>query len=334
MKQTILITGGAGYLGSILTRELLEAGFRVVVADDLLFGGESLLGVWGQPFFRFIRVNITDFSAWQKFFETEFCYGIVHLAAIVGDPACAKQPELTRKVNLEGLRMLLELARQHGVERFVFASTCSNYGKMADVNAYMTEESNLAPVSLYAELKVAAEKLLLSEKDPVSIFCPTSLRFATLYGVSPRMRFDLTVNEFTKELALGRELTVFGEQFWRPYCHVSDCARAICLVLESERKKVADEVFNVGETKENYTKTMLVSELKTFFPQLKVKYLPKYEDSRDYRVSFEKIKKQLGFFTSKTVKDGIREIKTVLTEGIISDPDSRKYYNVYRPFAK
>src|SRR5690606_5919552 len=222
---------------------------------------------------------------------------------------------------------LYDVANEKGAQKFVFASTCSNYGKMDDPSAFVTEESKLAPISIYAETKVATEQYLLSQHK--SNNCkPTCLRFSTVYGLSLRPRFDLTVNEFTKELALGRELVVFGEQFWRPYCHVYDLARSVVKVIESPEEQVAFDVFNVGDTAENYQKQMIVDEIIKQIPNAKVKYVSKNEDPRDYRVNFSKIKEQLGFELMFTVPDGIRQIKEVLDAGFILNPDDSKYKNV------
>jgi nucleoside-diphosphate-sugar epimerase len=158
--------------------------------------------------------------------------------------------------------------------------------------------------------------------------CPTSLRFATVFGMSPRMRFDLTVNEFTKELALGRGLVVFGEQFWRPYCHVDDFSRAILSVLEAEKCKVAYNVFNVGDTQQNYTKKMIVEELLKEIPDGRVQYIKKEEDLRDYRVKFDKISDVLEFKISKTVPEGIQDILSSIRLSIIENPDDQRYYNI------
>jgi nucleoside-diphosphate-sugar epimerase len=198
---------------------------------------------------------------------------------------------------------------------------------MSDPNGYVTEESPLSPVSLYAELKVKFEKLLLNEIPKTPDFSPTALRFSTVYGLSPRMRFDLTVNEFTKGLALGEELVVFGEQFWRPYCHVSDFSRAIQATLDAPKEKIAYEVFNVGETSENYTKQMIVEEIRKQIPAASVKYVKKNEDPRDYRVDFSKIKRVLGFGVTKRVPDGVREVREIIQHGVIAEPGNRRYYN-------
>ncbi|MBZ0097711.1 MAG: NAD(P)-dependent oxidoreductase [Taibaiella sp.] len=325
MSEKILVTGGAGYIGSVLTRQLLEKGYEVRVLDRLMYGGEPIIDLFNYPNFEFIKGDVRNREDVEKAVEGVTC--IAHLAAIVGDPACAKDPELSKSTNFEGSKLLYDIANDKGVKKFVFASTCSNYGKMDDPGAYVNEESTLAPVSIYAETKVATEQYLLSQ--PKTNTCkPTCLRFSTVYGLSLRPRFDLTVNEFTKELALGRELVVFGEQFWRPYCHVYDLARSVIKVIESEEDAVAFDVFNVGDTAENYQKQMIVDEIKKQIPDARVKYVSKNEDPRDYRVDFSKIKNKLGFELMFTVPDGISQIKEVLDAGFILNPDDSKYKNV------
>jgi nucleoside-diphosphate-sugar epimerase len=328
--KSILVTGGAGYVGSMLVRELLKEHFRVVCVDNLRFGGESLLDVWGDPNFEFHNFDITNHGDIDGIMGSNDLFAVVHLAAIVGDPACRLEPELARRTNWDASAYLLEKSIKSGVSRFVFASTCSNYGKMEDSSGYVDEQSPLTPVSLYARLKVDFENLLLKKVQETSAFCPTALRFATVYGISPRMRFDLTVNEFTKEVAMGRELVVFGEQFWRPYCHVGDFSRAILAVLNAPAEKVAYNVFNVGSTQENYTKKMIVDELLRRYPEARIKFVEKDEDPRDYRVSFAKIEQEIGFRISKTVPQGIEEISQIIKLGIIRDPDAQKHYNTPR----
>jgi nucleoside-diphosphate-sugar epimerase len=326
-KKIIFVTGGAGYVGSILVRRLLLSGYRVVCIDNLRFGGSSLVDIWDHRDFELKVIDITNYSEIDQALELYDYFGIVHLAAIVGDPACKLEPELAIKTNRDASIHLLETAKQRNVRRFVFASTCSNYGKMPDSDGYVDETSPLTPVSLYAELKVEFEGQLLDQSGRVEQFCPTALRFATVYGLSPRMRFDLTVNEFTKELALGRELVVFGEQFWRPYCHVRDFSTAILTTLSSPEEKVAYNVFNVGDTSQNYTKKMIIDELVKRIPESRVKYVYKQEDPRDYRVTFHKIKDVLGFRISKTVPEGIQDILSSIQMGIIENPDDCRYYN-------
>ena len=322
--MNVLITGGAGYIGSTLAPQLLAAGHRVRVLDSLLHGGRSLLPVWTHPRFEFVRGDVRDRAAIDR--ALDGIEAVVHLAAIVGDPACARQPEVSREVNLEASLGLLAESRRRGVSRFVFASTCSNYGKMKDPDALVDEASELAPVSLYAETKVAVERAILSDSG-ANGFCPTLLRFATIYGVSPRMRFDLTVNEFTLEMVGRGRLVVFGEQFWRPYVHVADAARAVATVLDAHAAEVRSEVFNVGATEENYRKLDLVELLRRHAPEANVEFVQKTEDPRDYRVSFERIKSRLGFSVTRTVPDGIAEVERLVASGVLDDMDDPRYRN-------
>jgi len=325
MKK-VLVTGGAGYIGSVLVRLLLEKGYFVRVIDNLSFGGEAIVELLNNKNFDFVKGDIRVKEDLKKAMDgIDF---VAHLASIVGDPACAVDPELTKDININGAKLTYETANEMGVKRFVFASTCSNYGKMKDPGAFVNEESELRPVSLYAETKVEFEQYLLAQ-DKNNVAKPTCLRFATVYGLSPRIRFDLTVNEFTKDLALDRELVVFGEQFWRPYCHVVDLSRGVIAVIEAEEEeKVAFNVFNVGDTSENYQKQMIVDEIKKQLPDCKIKYVKKDEDPRDYRVSFEKIQNELGFEISKKVEDGVAQVIQVVQDGFINNPDDGKYKNI------
>ncbi len=331
-KKIVMVTGGAGYAGSILTRKLLQNGYGVVCIDNLRFGGASLVHVWDNPNFIFKRLDITNYHDLDEVLDSYPFFAVVHLAAIVGDPACKLEADLAVRTNRDASVHLLEKATQLPIKRFIFSSTCSNYGKMKDADGYVDEKSPLQPVSLYAKLKVEFEDLLLNKIQRREEFAPTSLRFSTVYGISPRMRFDLTVNEFAKELGLGRELIVFGEQFWRPYCYVGDFARAILTVLNASENKVAYKVFNVGDNSQNYTKKMIIDELLKRVPEGQVRYVHKEEDPRDYRVKFDRIRNELGFGTSKTVPEGINDILTAIWTGIIENPDDRRNYNI--PIAK
>lgn len=320
----ILITGGAGYIGSRLTPLLLAAGHQVRVLDYLEHGGESLLGVWCHPGFEFLRGDIRDRETVQTAVSGRDA--VVHLAAVVGDPACSRQPALARAINLDASLTLIEESQRAGVERFVFASTCSNYGRMKDADRYVDEQSELRPVSLYAETKVEVERSLL-ESDRKNGWCPTPLRFATIYGVSPRMRFDLTVNEFTMEMLTRKHLKVFGAQFWRPYIHVCDAARAIQLVLSSPAALVSGCVYNVGATDQNFQKQQLVELIRPHAPDAVIEFVHKTEDPRDYRVSFAQISNQLGFKTTRNVSQGIAEIAKLVSGNVVGNFEDRKYRN-------
>jgi nucleoside-diphosphate-sugar epimerase len=323
MSRT-LVTGGSGYIGMKVVEEMLAAGRDVRVIDSILHGQEDLAAGQRLDGVDVVVADIRDGDARRR--ALEGVDEVVHLAAIVGDPACALDPDRAHEVNVNGTEALLADARAAGVEKLVFASTCSNYGRMDDPTVPITEDGVLAPVSLYAEQKVSMERAILS--DEYADLQPTCLRFATVYGAAPRMRFDLTVNEFTRDLWDDRELEVFGEQFWRPYIHVADAARAVRTVLEAPREQTASEVFNAGRSGENYTKQMLVDEIQRRVGRGKVSYVKRDEDPRDYKVSFDKIRAVLGFETEMTVPDGIAEIAAALDDGRWPDPWGPRHRNI------
>jgi nucleoside-diphosphate-sugar epimerase len=310
----VTVTGGAGYIGAPATRELLSAGHDVTVLDSLLHGQDDVASGLAAAGARIVRGDVRDAGARRA--ALEGAEAVVQLAAIVGDPACAKDPELSQAVNVDAARALIEEA---DVERFIFASTCSNYGRMADPLVPVDETATLAPVSLYAEQKVLIERELLERPEA------TCLRFATIYGVAERMRFDLTVNEFTRDLWDGRTLDVYGEQFWRPYVHVGDAARAVVTVLASSPQS---RVFNVGHSDENYRKLDLVELIRERLPQADVRFVHRDEDPRDYRVSFERIRSELGFDPVMRVPDGIAELIAALEERRFGDPFDGRFSNV------
>ena len=323
MKK-ILVTGGAGYIGSVLVRQLLNKGYFVRVIDSLKWGGESLFDVMSNKNFELYKGDLRNISDIKE--SIKGIDSVVHLAAIVGDPACSKFSEEANETNWIASVNLFNECEKSSLDRFIFASTCSNYGKMSDADSYVSEDSELNPVSLYAELKVKFENFLLNEKKNSNIIS-TALRFSTVYGFSPRIRFDLTVNEFTRNMVLENFQEIWGEQFWRPYAHVDDLCRATVLVLESNPNKVKSQVYGVGDTNENYQKGMIIREINKHVKG-DIKYVAKDEDPRDYRVDFTKIKDELGFKISKTVPDGILEIKKIVESGVISDCYSSKFKNI------
>jgi nucleoside-diphosphate-sugar epimerase len=325
VAQPTLVTGGAGYLGMPVVDELSAAGRTVRVLDVLLHDGQTgLVGALEARGVEVIRGDVRDPAIRRR--ALEGIEDVVHLAAIVGDPACARDPELAEGVNVEGTTALVLDARGAGVRRFVFASTCSNYGRLADPTVPIDEDGELSPVSLYARQKVAIERALLNGGHaPLQVTC---LRLATLYGVAPRMRFDLTVNEFTRDLWAGRRLEVFGEQFWRPYVHVRDAGRAIRTVLEAPGELVAGKVFNVGRSGENYRKLDLVELIRSQTDRGTVSFVHRSEDPRDYKVSFDRIAQVLGFRTAMTVADGVAEIMGALDARRFADPFGPGHTNI------
>ena len=320
----ILVTGGAGYLGSILSLALIEAGHRVRILDNLMHGGRSLLSIFGHPQCDFTIGDLRDSSCVAR--AVEDVDAVVHLAAIVGDPACARDPEAARAINERGSLQLIRSAQNAGVSRFVFASTCSNYGRMQDTSVLASEEHELRPLSLYAETKVAVERALLGQD--ASTMSRTVLRFATLFGVSPRMRFDLTVNQFVMEMLVHRRLVVYGERFWRPYVHVRDAAEAIATVLNAPVDLVRSQVFNVGRTDENYRKMDLVEIIGRRVPGATVEFVSVADDPRDYKVSFERIRSTLSFTPMRRVVNGVEEVARLIESGVLGSVDDSAFSNV------
>jgi nucleoside-diphosphate-sugar epimerase len=322
----ILVTGGAGYVGSVLTTNLLQAGHQVRVLDALMFGGESLLSVYNHPDFEFFRGDVR--AAEQVASALEGMDTVVHLAAIVGEQACNKYPELARTTNLKATLSLVDQAKRMGIRRFVFTSTCSNYG-LSDTSILADEEAPLNPVSLYAETKVEAENYVM--KAAGDAFCTCVLRLATVYGLSPRMRFDLLVNELVRDAVSKKWVVLYGPESWRPFVHVKDVARAFETVLEAPANSISGTTFNVGSDSENYKKQKLAELIRKHVPYADIEIMERKSDPRDYRVSFRKISRILDFQTNKTAEDGIVEIRDVITTGIISEPFDPKYDNVSSP---
>ena len=324
MAETIVVTGGCGYVGAPLCEELLRSGREVKALDVLMHGQEDIAAHLEGLGVEIVRGDLREEDVREK--AMKGADGLVHLAAIVGDPACARDPELANDINVEGSKKIVADAQKYGLGRLVFASTCSNYGRMADPTVPVTEDGELAPVSLYAEQKVGIEQALLGHD--FGDLKPTCLRFATVYGVAPRMRFDLTVNEFTRDLWADKDLEVFGEQFWRPYVHVRDAGRAVVTVLDTPVETVGGEVFNTGRSGENYRKLDLVEEIGRQTEKGNASYVTKTEDPRDYKVSFDKIKAVLGFETLMTVPEGIAEVMEALEAGQFEDPFDGRYKNI------
>jgi nucleoside-diphosphate-sugar epimerase len=331
-RRHILITGGAGYIGSLLTGVLLQQGYQVTVVDDLLFGGESLLAYFSHPDFRFLKGDVCDPEVLDRV-QVEMngsspCHAVVHLAAIVGFPACqAVGKQVAWRYNVEAVQRVFQLAEKLGAERFIFSSTYSNYGLTKDGKA-VTEDSPLYPQSLYAETKIAAEQHLL-DRAASSTCAPLIFRFATLFGVSPRTRFDLIVNQFVLEALTHRELIVYQRGYSRSFVHVRDVVEGIALGLAAPIEKIRGQVFNLGSDSGNFTKDEVVALVKKHVEGLKVthKDLSFGGDMRDITVSFAKITQGLGFAPKISVEAGIIQVRDALQLGLIKDATDSRYRN-------
>jgi nucleoside-diphosphate-sugar epimerase len=327
-RRVVLIIGGAGYVGSVLTRHLLGEGYRVRVLDALLYENEKAIAdLHGNDRFSFVRGDFCDSSILKS--ALAGATDIIMLAALVGDPICRKYPELARKINETGTLRLIERLGEYPINRFVFMSTCSNYG-LRETDEPADETCELNPQSLYAELKVNVERFLLANANRFG-FVSTVLRGATAYGLSHRMRFDLTINEFTRELAAGNELLVYDADTWRPYCHLVDFARAIQVVLEAPGESVRGEVFNLGGTGGNYTKRMLVDLLSRQIPSARIVFREGSTDPRNYRVTFDKIRDRLVFSIARDVERYVPELMGRLSQGDFADYATHKnFYGNYQ----
>ena len=318
--HNVLVIGGAGYIGSVLVRKLLDRGYDVTVLDALLYGDESIRDLYGRQGFELIHDDLRNIGAVVR--ALQYTDAVVHLGALVGDPACALDEKLTLEINLAATRMIAEAARGFGVGHFIFASTCSVYGASDQI---LDERSALKPVSLYARSKIGSERVLLALDN--DRFAPVILRFGTVYGSSPRPRFDLVINLLAAKATCEKSITIFGGDQWRPFIHMDDAAEAILKCLEAPLHAVKGQVFNVGSDDQNYQITQLGDLIKDLIPDVQVIHQGEDVDRRNYRVSFAKIRKHLGFTPRRTVADGILEIKAAIEDGRIADYRDARYSN-------
>jgi nucleoside-diphosphate-sugar epimerase len=319
----IVVTGGAGYIGSTLVPLLLQGGHRVTVIDRLYFGDAPLAPALARhpDQLRVVRADIRRVD--PRAFEG--IEALVDLAGISNDPSCELDPELTRSINLEGALRVSRLAQAAGAARIVFASSCSVYGHGAGLQ--LTEDSPLCPVSLYARCKADVERGL-SDLARTTGIAVTALRFATVFGLSEKMRFDLAVNVMTKNAYVARKITVDGGgQQWRPFVHVRDVAEAIHRALTAPLEQVRGQVINVGSDQNNIRIKNLAYRVRDAIPGTEIVMAPTDPDLRDYNVSFEHVGKVLDFRPSRTIEEGIGEILGALKSGNV-DPDDRRWYTL------
>ncbi len=319
--NNVLLIGGAGYVGNVITSHFLKLGYQVKVLDNFVYKNqESIQAYLGDENYEFISGDLGDVEALAR--ATEGIRNVVILGGLVGDPITKKYPEASNKINEIGIKAGIDFFDDKKLDRLIFISTCSNYGLIKE-DELADENFELNPLSLYAKAKVAAELHLMSKKGKVQ-YSGTVLRFATAFGLSPRMRFDLSVSEFVRDLYFGEELLVFDEYTWRPYCHVRDFARLIDLVINANSDKVFFEVFNAGGEINNFTKKMIVDMIASYIPNTNIKFGANGSDPRNYKVSFKKVKETLGFEPKFTVKDGIEELINAFKIGVYADSLSNK----------
>jgi nucleoside-diphosphate-sugar epimerase len=317
MGDLVLVTGGAGYVGSHLTRKLLARGHRVRVLDNFVYGGHGLDDLADRDDVELITGDICDERALGR--ALSGVRAVVALAAIVGDAACDLDPNRTMAINYESTRQMLDACRAAQVQRLVFASSCSVYG--AKDNDVLDENSTLNPVSLYARTRIMSEDLLLDQRDVEVII----LRLATVCGVSPRMRFDLMVNTMTACAQAQGAIKVSGATQWRPHLHVQDAAEAFLCAVETTR--TGEKIFNVGSDGQNYTVGEIAERVAAKVPGTQIEYLTNAQDLRSYRVSFDRIRSELGFKPQRTVDDAIAEVGELLHSGVVADFRHDQFHN-------
>lgn len=327
-ENKILIIGGAGFIGSVLTKQLLDKGYSVKILDNFIYGDKSIEEFKGIAGFSYISGDIGNVDTLIE--AVKDVDAVVHLAEIVGDPACAVNPQKTQQTNFISTTLISNICRYFQINRFIYASSCSVYGESKG-EELLTEKSLLNPVSLYARMKIESEKAILNMCD--GVFSPTILRFSTVFGDSYRMRFDLVVNLLSAKAVKDGKITVFGGDQWRPFVHVSDAANSIVTVLEAPLEKIKGEVFNVGSTKNNFTINRVGELVKEIVPSAELLIEDKDVDKRNYRVDFSKIENVLGFGVKFNVIDGIKEIVQFSKENKYGDYCSEVYSN-HKTFLK
>lgn len=319
--KTVVVIGGAGYIGSALLPKLLDAGYNVRVVDLFVFGTDAIQSVIDHPRLKLTKADFRQVDVIVS--AVRDADAVIHLGGLVGDPACAIDEELTIDINLSATRMIAEVAKGSGVQRFIFASTCSVYGASDEL---LDEHSALNPVSLYARSKIASEKVLMAMASHT--FAPTILRFGTIYGLSGRTRFDLVANLLTAKAVIEGVITVFGGDQWRPFLHVDDAALAVLKTLEAPAEVVRHQIFNVGSNAQNFTLMQVGEKIKKFVPAASLVDMGLDGDRRNYRVDFSKIAGRLHFAPKWQLEGGIAQVLEAIASGRVQDYRESRYSNV------
>lgn len=303
--EKIIIIGGAGYIGTVLINDLLKYSYKVICLDNNIYKNKNSIRIFKKnKNFTYKNFDLRKFKKIRNLIDAKT--SIVLLAGLVGDPISKKYPKLSKEINDTGISHLIDHLKIKKFNKLIFVSTCSNYG-LSKSKKLLNENSKLNPISNYAKAKVKIEKKILSLKKVK--FTNTILRFATAFGVSQRMRFDLTINEFVENLYNKSSLDVYDFDTFRPYCHTKDFSRAIIKILNSQKEIINNQVFNIGNSKQNYSKKYIAQKIKKFLnKKVKIKFTNKSKDKRNYKVDFTKIKKSLKFETKYDVDYGIKEI--------------------------
>ena len=319
--KNVLVTGGGGYVGAVLIPKLLEHGYAVRVLDLFIYGEQVFDNVKKSPNLELYKGDIRDQSLLRKILPG--CNAVIHLACISNDPSFELDPELGKSINFDSFAPLVDISRESGVKRFIYASSSSVYGIKEEKN--VTEDLPLLPLTDYSKYKALCEEVLLKKRAPG--FVTLILRPSTVCGYSPRLRLDLTVNILTNHAVNNRKITVFGGQQMRPNIHIEDMAQAYIKSLEWPDEAIDGKIFNVGF--DNFTVSEIANKVRTVVGEdIEIMTTPT-DDNRSYHVSSAKINKELGFVAEHSIEDAIRDLVASFQAGKIPNAmtDSR-YYNI------
>lgn len=324
----VLLVGGAGYIGLVIAKQLSERGMQVVILDNIIYKHHlGLHSIFYNPNISFFNWDIRN-DLVENFIESNGITDVVILAGLVGDPITKKYPDLSNQINNTAIQKLILKFQKANLNKLIFISTCSNYG-LIEEGKKADENFTLTPLSLYAKDKVSNEEFLQENSDKFN-FSYTILRFATAFGVAPRMRFDLSVNEFVYDAFTKKKLEIYDADTWRPYCHVIDFANLIEKTLKAPVEVTDKEIFNAGGDDNNHTKRDLAEMIKNHIPDLDISYVLGGNDPRNYIVDFSKVKNTLNFTPTVTVNSGIKEIIEYLEKGIFLDyAYNKNFYGNY-----
>lgn len=320
--KRVLVTGGGGYVGCVVVKKLLEKGYQVRVLDQLVFGKEPLSEFAHHPGFDLEVGLVEDRYMVEKCLKG--VQAIIHLSGMSNDPTCEINQDLTRKANVEATQILLDRAKAQGVGRFIYASSCSVYGFTE--GAAVHEGSPINPLTAYAKSKVDCEKIIIPEaRDNFIVVC---LRKATIYGPSPRMRFDLVINTMTGTAMSENRITINGGEQWRPFLHVEDAADAYIFMLEAEPARINGQIFNVGSNEQNIKIADLADHIAKLVPTANVEKSLS-PDHRSYLVSFDKIN-ALGWKAARSIEEGILGVAEMFKDGRVKEFRDLNYFNIRR----
>lgn len=320
-SKRVLLIGGAGYIGSMLVRKLLEHGYPVTVMDKFLYGHSSIKDLENNSDVKIIEGDTRHIDVLVPAIKESGA--VVHLAELVGDPLCAMDPQTTYEINYLATATIARICSDLQVNRYIYLSSCSVYGSSNTPDEILDENSKLVPVSLYAKMKINAERAILGTNN--ENFSPCIFRLGTVFGASFRPRFDLVVNILTAKAMTEKKINIFGGDQWRPHVHVSDVVKAIKIALELPVENVKNQVFNI--VSENLRIIDVGKQVVELIPGAKMAIEEDAMDKRNYRVTGQKAEEVLGFNPSKRVKDGILEIADAFRAGAIKDFADPKYHN-------